>query len=488
MLIVACLVALLVAAPASAKTLYVNASTGNDSTTYAANGPGAPWASLCRATNGATSCASGSTNAAEAAQAGDVVVVSAGTYTAAGTATRFLSPFNPANSGTSGSPITFQCETEAACTLGLSSSEGPVFGCRSRDYIIWDGFVVNGVSSPSTSDTGHVDFFTATGCQLLNSVITGDVNHPNTGQGNYNAVRIEATDGVIISGNTLSNIAEENVYGGNQAAIMLYDADNTVIENNTISRAGNGVYVKGTHDTPGESQANTTVRLNFLYDMRFNCLDVLSGQGGSFYQNICVAGTGGTNGQTVFGFPASVNIAAVPRDFDIYNNVYYGFTNCVVVEGASGTAHHVNIRFWNNICRTSTFGITTGTLTGPGDFEAEHNIYSGMTTAVANFGSNLTLSGWQGLSPAQDSVAPAAITSNPMFVAEASGASGDFHLQGGSPAINQGRTFAGATVNAGAYLTGSETIGAGGGGGGGGGGATGGGAGARIRVRVGGGS
>lgn len=470
----ALIITLVLSINVEAKTLYVNASTGSDATSYAANGIGAPWASLCRATNGASSCASGSTNTGEAAQAGDTVIVAAGTYTAAGTGTRFLSPFNPANSGTAGNLIVFQCASAGACTLALSSSEGPTFGCRSRNYIRWDGFAVDGATSPSTSDTGHVDVFASTGCEILNSTIVGDVDHPNTGQGNYNAIRIEDTVDVVIRGNTLSNIAEENVYGGNQAAIMTYDVDDTVIEYNTISRAGNGIYFKGTHDVPGESQSNNIARYNLLYDMRFNCLDALSLQTGAFYQNICVAGTGGTNGQTFFGFADGVNIGVQLHDVDSYNNVFYGFTNCVVVEGASGTAHHVDLRFWNNICRTSTYGVTTGTLSGPGDIDFQHNVYSAMSTAVANFGSNESLATWQ--ARPQDNVSPAAITSNPLFVSEATGASGDWHLQGGSPAINLGRTFGGSTVNAGAYITGSETIGAGGGGGS---GATG-----TIRIRL----
>lgn len=442
---------------ADAKTLYVNAASGSDAVSYAANDADHPWATLCRATNGSSACGSSSTNAAQAAKAGDVVLIASGVYRAPGTGLRFLSPFNPANSGTATAPITFRCATARACVLALSASEGPVFGCRSRDYIIWDGFAVDGVVSPSTSDTGHVDFFSATGCALLNSTISGNPAHPNTGQGNYNAVRLEATREIVLRGNILSDIAEAGVYGGNQAAVMLYDADDTLIEYNTIARVGNGVYIKGTHDVPGESQARTTVRANFLYDVRFNCLDTLSAQGATLTQNICIAGAGGTNGATVFGFPPSANVGVQLHSVDYTHNVFIGFTNCFNYEGVGGVAYHRTVRAWNNICRTASVGTRSWSLSGPGDTKHEHTLYSDVSTA-AHFGRPLALQEWQALG--QDAALPsAASTSGPLFVAEAPGPSGDFHLAPGSAGATLGRTFAGAVVPVGAYITGREVIG-----------------------------
>ena len=95
------------AAATDAKTLYVNASTGNDGTSYAANSESAPWRSIARAAWGGTS--RNSPNSGEAARAGDTVIVAAGVYaTNESGSSRNVPVLNPANSGTSGNPIVFQ--------------------------------------------------------------------------------------------------------------------------------------------------------------------------------------------------------------------------------------------------------------------------------------------------------------------------------------------------------------------------------------------
>src|SRR5687768_6290897 len=67
---------------AYAKTLYVDAAAGDDSVSYANNSAATPWSTIGRAAWGST--ARSSPNASEAAQAGDVVIISAGTYTTQG--------------------------------------------------------------------------------------------------------------------------------------------------------------------------------------------------------------------------------------------------------------------------------------------------------------------------------------------------------------------------------------------------------------------
>ena len=65
-------------AAATGRTLYVNSATGNDATTYANNSASTPWRTIGRAAWGSTNYAS--PNAAQAAQAGDTVLIEAGIY------------------------------------------------------------------------------------------------------------------------------------------------------------------------------------------------------------------------------------------------------------------------------------------------------------------------------------------------------------------------------------------------------------------------
>lgn len=483
-ILVAAAFVLTLAAVAEAKNLYVNPATGNDATTYANNDINNPWATLCRATRGTANDTQCDDTAipGEAAQAGDVVIVSAGVYQAVGTATRFLSPFNPANSGTLGNLITFQCTAagpSTSCELRLSSSEGPVFGCRSRDYIKWVGFYVNGTLSPPTSDTGHIDIFEADGCEVHETMVVGDLNNAGAG-GNYNAIRVEASNSTLLKNNDLCCIAKLGTYGGNEVAITLYDSNDTLIEHNNIHKVGVAIYVKGIHGGGGFTQEGTINRFNLLYDIRHACLDSAGDEGSLKYQNICISYDWVTDPDTcrnedddpctpmgieIDGFAANLDVPATPIGVIMANNVFDGFYSCAILKsGAGSPAYYSDLEFWNNICRNGGRGIITGgssALTSPGDISFEHNIYSTPTVTQANFGSNLDLPTWKSTFT-QDSASPAASANDPLFV---NAAAGNYHLQGGSYALTQGRVthsiggVDGATIPAGAYITGSECIG-----------------------------
>ena len=150
---------LTLAAPltAEAKPLYVNATSGNDATSYAANSSSAPWRTIGRAAWGSTSRSS--PNAAEAARAGDVVYIAAGTYSTVGQNNRWLVAYNPANEGTAAAPIRF--EATGVVNLTFTSGAGPMIGSNGRNYIQWSGFTITKSTAPSVSDTGPVVFFGA---------------------------------------------------------------------------------------------------------------------------------------------------------------------------------------------------------------------------------------------------------------------------------------------------------------------------------------
>lgn len=471
--VILALAILALSAVADAKTLYVNASTGNDATTYANNDINNPWLTLCRATNGATSCAwPGSTNAAQAAQCGDTVLVT-GNHSTAGNNQRYLVAFQPAATGcTSANRVTFRSTTGSV--LSLSSGAGPVFGAFQRDGIVWDGFSVNGVVSPYVADTGHVIIVESDDCQLLNSTITGD---PNTAGGdNYNGLRIEKANDTLIKNNTITQIAQDGVYvPGNADAIGMYSNNRTTIENNYIHQIANGIYVKGI--TAGFTQEDTIIRLNKIADLRGGLgIAVLGAEGALIYSNTIQCTTGSPNAFSVFGFATgSGSGTTVPIDIDFYNNtavscpggVIYGFNT-----SQSANPEYQNIRVWNNIFYDCGQGVSSVdiTLATIGDTNHEHNDYHSCNTNFAELpgGVFYTYAQWQTTSnPDQDSASPASITSDPLL---ANVAGGDYRLctasglpeagcTGASPAINLGRTFVGGTTNTGAYITNLECIG-----------------------------
>lgn len=157
---------------APSQALYVDPThpSASDNTTRANNSPTTPWATVQRALTGAANeC---TTNASEAAQAGDTVVVSAGTYTESSPSVcgvgNVTPTFRPINSGSSGSRITIQCVTDRACTLRTTGGNGPTFGVEDVDYITWRGFVAeadpeNGYNVPR-NDTGVVTVYNCESC------------------------------------------------------------------------------------------------------------------------------------------------------------------------------------------------------------------------------------------------------------------------------------------------------------------------------------
>jgi hypothetical protein len=456
-------------------TLWVNASTGSD-TLYTraqvrAGGGSVQWATLYRAVKGVAP-GGGAANGSEAADAGDVVDV-VGDHTVAGGGVRLTPAFNPANSGTATDPITFR--TTTGSVLSFSSSEGPIIGASSRDYIIWDGFHINGIDTPTTSDTGHVDVYLSTGVELHNLRIIGDGSRDYSAiGGNYNAIRFEDCDECRAYNCEINDIYEDGgTYGGNTDGIGTYDARNLTIEHCTIYDCGQGIYIKGQHgaDT-NQEQTDITIRYNLVYDCGSSGIGILGVQRVQIYQNVIYKDVRGTRGVSVFGWPAANGSPSSPTDADIYNNTIDGPEFGISYESnGNNSAHYNNMRAWNNIVYRGRLAFGNGdTMTTYGDVDHQHNVYNGQTQAssvIARYGEGsggvqaYTLAQWKTQlsgngSDNQDSVSPAAISSDPLFE---NVSTRDYRLQAGSPARDQGRTFAGATVHAGAYITGSETIG-----------------------------
>ena len=445
-------------ASASAKTLYVDAATGSDATSYAVNGSGAPWATVMRAAWGSTNPASKVSG--EAAAAGDLVLLSAGTYGTTNTVTgcgdanaRWAVALNPVNDGSSGNPIIFRAV--GTVTILLSSGYvGPTIGASGKDYIVWDGITIDegAAAGQSCGDTGSTVLFSTIGSQIINSHITGT---DHSWDDNYNGIRLEQTLNARIYNNTITTIlcASSPTFTSNCASIMLYDTESAIIEHNTLSNASTGIYVKGDHAADGWPQISNIVRRNWIENMTSHGINLAAGDSTQIYQNILKTVVNGIYIQD-FGTPQSSNIT-------IQNNTLIS-TNEASDSGISyaGTTNIDTMRAFNNILYGSFSEAINIGLANLGSNSYEHNLYNGYDAWGSVAGAVRTFATWQG-TYGQDSASPAGITSDPLFVDTTY-----YKLQAGSPARSLGidiLNLAGGgtsgSVHAGAYLTGNETIG-----------------------------
>ena len=446
-------------------TLWVNPTTGDDArskATVAASNGSLPWATLGRAVWGSANQAS--PNTSEAAAAGDVVSVAAGTYSAPGTNTRNTPAFNPANSGTSTDPITFRAD--GVVNVALSSGTGPMIGSNARDYVTWDGFTVNEANGTSEADTGPVVLWDCMGSGVQNLSVNGN----GDGHGlvdNHNGVRLEVAIDAFVKNCTITNVTTASSNPNNGAAILTYGCENALIEHNDISACDAGIFLKGGPNGGWLSEiVGHTVRFNRISSCTACGIASYAGTPAdaatptSIYQNLI---TGCETGLRYWFF---ASLLEDPRDTYYINNTVYNCTYGTDFIGTPAAFSH-SLKVWNNIFSTVTNGIISESQTfHEGDTQCahEHNIYHAVSgaTVVLNGGSpTVTLANWKLTPYFHDAVSPAGSSSDPLFVS----AGTDFHLQGGSYALTQGRVTNsiggtnGDTIPAGCYITGNETIG-----------------------------
>lgn len=447
------LLALALPIGAHAATLYVNNSGSpacSDATSKAGNSASTPWCTIARSAWGSTTYAS--PNASEAAAAGDLVLVQAGTYTENGnpSGNRFTAALNPANSGTVSNPITFRGVGTVEIRMA-NTYRGGTIGADGRDYIIWDHFLINDYYQGSTSDTGPVVFHVTTGSQLVNSEIMG---HPGsyyhgyaTFGGNYRLVSIEPADGVVIKNNRIHRAHLDNtgVGGQNEACVMLYDADTTMIEHNEIYDCGTGVFVKGQHEA--SVPTGNVIRYNLVYDHDSGGLRVWYGEATKFYQNI------------VHGCNTGISLQAdVSASSRVVNNTIYNNTNGIIVVDSPSV---VDLDFNNNLITHNTYAFYSWPTANYGSMAADfvRNWYYANTNHVygEGFGS-INFSTWQGTYSEDVNGVDG---TDPQYT---NAAGGNFHIANATALIT-GRVVEsiggtnGDTIPVGAYISGTEEIG-----------------------------
>lgn len=442
------------ATPAISKTLYVDGAVGDDSVSYANNSADRPWRTIGRAAWGNTN--RNSLNPSQAAQAGDTVIVRAGTYSTTGTGNRWGVAYHTANSGRAGAPIVFQAE--GTVVLTLSSSRGPVIGASGfdgprRDYITWRGFTVHEANAPSTADTGPVVLAGTVGSTIEDCVLDGN-GDPGFND-NHPGVRIEGSHDVLVRNCRISNF-RTGANANNGAGIQIYWSGNVTMEHNEIYNSGSGIFLKA--PTGGTGFFN--IRYNHIHNINQSGIAIHRSPNPAnmpinIYQNIV------RHSGVCVSFWAFDQGSTDPRNAKVVNNTLYG---CRIGIGVSANlvdnAGHV-VR--NNIIANSrdyaiNFGGVASNLASH-RIHFDHNLYSSYGTFAILHTSNRSLSSWK--STGQDA---ASRDANPMFV-NAGGE--DFRLQANSPARNIGIDILDLnrngnttdTITLGAYITGNEVIG-----------------------------
>jgi hypothetical protein len=413
-------------------TLYVNAATGNNATTKAANTAGTPWASIGRAVWGNASRASA--DPAQAASAGDTVIVAAGAYTE--TSNSGLGKedplLTPENAGTSGNPITIQTDG-GVVTIEITAYSGPAIGSYQKDYIIWDGFTINEVDINSTSDTGPVVVWQADHCQLKNLVINGTASAFGD---NHCGIRGEEVDDLLIQNCFIQDITD-SVAGDseNSAGIMFYVASNVTIERCTFTGSSNGIFVKGNNPGPFD------IRYNLFYDQN---------------RGIFLGGADGLGSSTVCrvyeNIMYDVGWGVMFTSYDAFSpNWCYVFNNTIQARTTSNLAPirftadqitgldncqifgNVLVDGYNSIHGEDQAGAAFASKAGPSPaaLEIEHNVYHNYSNNFSRIEyTNRNFASWKTFT-GTDAASPASVESDPLFIDKANQ---DFRLNSGSPA------------------------------------------------------
>jgi Right handed beta helix region len=461
------LLALVVPLSAEAKTLYVNGATGVDAVPYRSNSESSPWRSIGRAAWGSTDRSV--PNSTEAAQAGDTVLVAAGNYATAGSDSRNIPAYNPANSGTERNPITF--EAVGPVTLTLSSSRGSVIGAYERNYIVWKGFSINENHAPSHPDTGSVTFWFSAGSTVENLTLDGN-GDPGHGD-NHPGIRIEISKNITARNNIIRNYRTSGVNPMNGAGIQIYNSKGLLIEQNDISNCGTGIYFKQIGWTSSVAVApakisdqSDIVRYNLIHDVLHGLLHLRHAHTSPdvyvlWHQNIVLRAAEG--GITIWGFN-SAGLIDGPTNGRFVNNTIYGSQHGVFLVGVR-LREKANMLLQNNLIVNSRgHALYNEPARGNESWEIDRlrmdwNWYYG-NRSFANDGTQRTIENFQATYDKQETNSTDG--ADPGFVASANA---DFHLSKGSPALTGGRAVHGIggkdgeRIPVGAYITGDEIIG-----------------------------
>jgi parallel beta-helix repeat protein len=411
----AAMLAPMTSATAATSTLYVGGAGCSDS------GPGTQDQPFCTISK-----------AASVATAGQTVLVSSGTY---------QENVTPANSGMSGSPITFQAAPGAAATI-TGATHG--FTISSRSWIAISGFTVTGTTSSgiylwnSANITLSGNTVTASGQRVqganavgiyvgatTDSTLVGNHVDNNSAQGIY---LTQGSTRVTVD----SNEASFNAFGWQRNAngIDVISPDNTIIRNVVHDNEDSGIqlYPGGNNNVVAgnlsyHNMGITTVQLtNCTHPTTGNTGDCFTGDHG--IDDLNVTGNQITGNTVYANTTAGINVEGLPAGassgITIKNNVSVdNAINCP--DGAGGTT----------ACPATKGNIRVDSTSGTGTVLDRDVMWLSGSGYVATWGNTQvrTLSAFQTASGQEANGKQA----DPRFQ---NPSAGNFQLTAGSPAID----------------------------------------------------
>lgn len=394
---------------------------------------------------------------------------------------RFAPSWKVTGSGSAGHPIRivakyaasiygFDAWTELRSGTTTQQHGCPAFGVEAQNWVEWIGFYVNEANSATFPDTGPATLHGSVGGAIRLCHIVGDPSYLPAD--NHVGLRIEDTYGAAATDNKIHGFRNSSVSTANGSGIETYTSGNLTVEHNEIFDCFNGIHHKadGANSVPptdGAKMGWFRTRWNYIHDV--DIWGVIYGRSYDGYDRECYGNVVHLNvpsGQTGFGLTFWNYAPDDPRRIKVQNNTVYVTTSG---GGSCYGLYHKNAleagnTFNGNIVVAATRAIyqegmaSTFTTTY---WAPDRNCYHGFSTfADLTNGNGASLAAYQAAYGGMDANA---ISSDPSFV---DASAKDFRLAGGSPCLSLARDVlnitglgVNATIAAGAYPTGSETIG-----------------------------
>ena len=417
-----CCIAALFSYTAGAKQIYVN----NGLSAAVDTGPG-------------TSTAPFKTIGAgiKAAQAGDTVLVSAGTYTEATTASDISTVgIQIRSKGTAAAPVVIQAVTPGSVIIDQKMT-AVGFVVLNSSYVTLSGFTIQNCYG------GGVRMFEgapSTGMVIENMT----VNHCDGVPGdNVGGIYIGGCTNCTISNNTISGITIGGAYNMNAAGIHGYSQSNCTLSNNVISNAFTGIFHKRS-----SGQTGLLITNNVISNVTYGIMYSVGGAGDPPHMNQRVINNIISSSNMAIYAPVA-EASSTSQGLTIKHNVLLGAAG-IFTWGYDGVVVQDNI-FYN------LSGDAVGTEKGTWQSElvtmSNNLFYTGATFDLQQYGTGAAH--YTTLASFLAATGFGASTNrqlNPLFV---NAAGGNYQLAAGSPGIGA----ADDGSNIGAYPTASTVVG-----------------------------